>query len=305
MAEDQGVNGENWNKEAAKLLKLIGWTKVGDSNIDIKGANDKSYGIDQMQICQYENDRKSKGVFIEAKKYKPKSYSASLLNSWVWTLNTKINQLKYSPELNEKFPTFAKANLGYGVIFIWIKEYIDYINSKVDIYNDLEKIKNTHGIEKNQNRIFVLENKSILKLLSLVEMIQELSNKYKNDVFFLYPAKEYVDSSVSYRSKSLSLENIMSPYILAETKDNNNDDVIILFYFGKCELYHFKLLRSFLKNSGNLVEYKKLIIYLYDVDMDEYRKIDPDAKKLFQVKDITISPMKKFTDLHYLNDSNE
>lgn len=41
MAEDQGVNGTIWNKEATKLLSYFGWNTIGDYDMDVMGQDEK------------------------------------------------------------------------------------------------------------------------------------------------------------------------------------------------------------------------------------------------------------------------
>ena len=35
MAEDQGVNGTIWNKEANYILSWFGWETIGDIDMDV------------------------------------------------------------------------------------------------------------------------------------------------------------------------------------------------------------------------------------------------------------------------------
>lgn len=37
MAEDQGVNGTIWNKEANYILSWFGWETIGDIDMDVLG----------------------------------------------------------------------------------------------------------------------------------------------------------------------------------------------------------------------------------------------------------------------------
>lgn len=47
MAEDQGVNGTIWNKEATKLLSYFGWNTIGDYDMDVMGQD---IGMSQRYI---------------------------------------------------------------------------------------------------------------------------------------------------------------------------------------------------------------------------------------------------------------
>lgn len=42
MAEDQGVNGTIWNKEANYILSWFGWETIGDIDMDVLGIRGRT-----------------------------------------------------------------------------------------------------------------------------------------------------------------------------------------------------------------------------------------------------------------------
>lgn len=48
MAEDQGVNGTIWNKEANYILSWFGWETIGDIDMDVLGDDEQKYGVDTL-----------------------------------------------------------------------------------------------------------------------------------------------------------------------------------------------------------------------------------------------------------------
>jgi hypothetical protein len=48
MAEDQGVNGTIWNREATKLPSLFNWDMIGDHDMDVPGEDNKIMVLTQF-----------------------------------------------------------------------------------------------------------------------------------------------------------------------------------------------------------------------------------------------------------------
>ena len=73
MAEDQGVNGDKWNDYVIHLLSQFGWEQVGDTNMDLKGEDDQSGGIDAIMIYEQPGKSLKRSVIVESKRYKKSS----------------------------------------------------------------------------------------------------------------------------------------------------------------------------------------------------------------------------------------
>lgn len=48
MAERQGKLGDAWNMCAVKFLSLLGWSYIGDKDIDVIGEDGNPYGVDAL-----------------------------------------------------------------------------------------------------------------------------------------------------------------------------------------------------------------------------------------------------------------
>jgi hypothetical protein len=281
MAEDQGYNGDVWNKQACMLLNKLGWTKVGDYDIDIEGDDNKDYGIDSL--FKYLDVRKSQceqGVIIESKCYKTTSFKSAEFQKWITRINAKVNKLKHSESLYDKFPEFTNTSFNNGIILIWFSNHLDYSNNN-DFFRDaLLNVKlpksRTNAVF---NRIYVLENEAILKLCSLKDTIEKINREKDLELEFYYPTSEKTGNPI-YRNKLLTIDYMFSKFILAEGKNQSGIVYRIVFYFGNLEKNSFRMLYSGLNNLGFIDYDIPLIVYTYKRD-SQFRKILPDIKELF------------------------
>ena len=194
MAEDQGVDGDIWTEEACRLFKKIGWLKIGDSNMDITGSDDKKKGLDAL--FQYEDGFSSmfykQGIILEAKHYKTTSFTPAKISEWVLHLEHKVSKLKHSSSLARKYPGVEKLKLDTGVIAIWFHDYQNYEGFKEQFRKSLMGIKMPIGRkEKNINlRVFVLENEMILRTASMIDAVEKFNGQSnsKSKLNFYYPS---------------------------------------------------------------------------------------------------------------------
>lgn len=301
MPEDQGVNGDAWNDQAAVLLRKFNWIQIGDANIDVTNVQGKKHGLDRM--FKYSDGRrggKDEGVIIEAKRYKTTSFQKDYLQSWIKILDKKINNLKYSEDFQTTYPDFSSITLRIGIIAIWFSDCEEYIRYKSIFKDSFTKIKLPQSKVASSNRIYVLENDQILKLASLATSIDDYNNKHKTELLFYYPTSDKYDNPVS-RTNILTVENIFSQFILAECVSEGVENKVV-FYFGELTISCFKRLKSALQGYLYIDEDKPLILYLYERS-DEYRKIEPEVTKLFSNINFKTVQMNKFSDLPgFLND---
>ena len=290
MAEDQGVNGDIWTDQATRFLEKLGWIKIADSNIDVPGSNGLKHGIDSIfQFSDGFKPDKGQGVFIEAKRYKTTSFSASKLADWIKVIDKKIRSLDNSSEFYDKYPTMSSLNIYNGLLVIWFPDTENYPAYREKFREALLNVKTprSRGVGKI-NRLFVLENDNILRLISLMDAVEEwnrsyLSPKIDTSLKFHYPSSQQFGYPIQ-EIKTLNLEYMFSKFILAratmEVKEKfTTADVI--FYFGEQNMHSFFRLKEALLSFDMLSSENSLFIYLYQKD-DEFRKIKPDVIKLFQ-----------------------
>jgi hypothetical protein len=300
MPEDQGVNGDIWNNEASILLTKLGWVQVGDSNIDVVNEDGEKHGLDGMFVFSdvKRNHATSLGVFVEAKRYQTTSFKISLLDSWITTIDKKLNKTKNSSEFQRTFPKIGKTIIQNGLIVIWFSDLEKYSNFKNELEKKIPFIRLPgKSSSKTPNFIYLLHNHDILRLCSLISIIERLniSNK-KSPVQFYYPSSDFFNNPVA-RSKVLTVDYMFSKFILAETIIRNVENKIV-FYFGELTIQAFQRLKSFLLSSSFIEKKKPLTIYKF-LRNDEFRKIEPDVIRLFTKIEIKlkIEEMDIFSDL--------
>lgn len=299
MAEDQGVNGTIWNKEVNAIFSWFGWDAIGDIDMDITGDDDKKYGVDSLIKIDTHLSNLPLSAILEAKRYSTNSFSFSILQDWVNRLDKKLTKLRYSEPLQSKFPVIQDCkSLNLGIIAIWFHDTANYPSFKQTFKESLSKIKvsSKPKISGGYNKILILDNEIICQLCSLHNAVANYQTSSSRELNYLYPSI-LRDGKATTRSKILSLDFVFSKVILAESKLDNQDDEVIIFYFGDTQLDSFQLLRDQLSKFSVLDEAKKLVVYVYNAD-DEFRKIRPELYKIFDdTKALDIRHMDSVTDL--------
>ena len=294
MAEDQSVDGDRWNDQANKLLLKLGWESIGDSNMDLPNEDNVKHGVDRIfKYNELRASSKQEVVLVEAKRYKTTSFTNALLETWIRTLDSKLVKLKMSTDLYEKFPALNGIPLRTGLILIWFHNINDYISYKESFKNSFATIK-LQRRNVSPNKIYVLENDSIVKLASLCLAIDAINKAslVRNLQFYYYsqgghPAK---------RSPILNPNFMMSKFILADYINKKNIENKVVFYFGKLTKQAFMRLQLALSQYAYLDKDKPLHIYTYLRDDGEFRKVMPDIIKLFPEKTI-FNEMENLIDL--------
>lgn len=304
MPEDQGVNGDRWTNELAKLLIEFGWNKVADSNIDIIGIDKISHGIDSLYWYVDGLDlKRPKGVFLEAKRYATTSFQGKKIEDWVKVLNNKIRELIISRDLFESYPEIEKAIKFNGVLAIWFHDLDNYSAYQEKFIQILEKmhvprIRAKTEIELN---FFILENTKILQMATLMSEVKNLRNLV-NDFTFYYPS---IGNHASNNLNVLNLEYIFSKFVLAKGVSLNSERIEnfdYVFYFGETSLEHFQILISALTKFNFINSNNKLFLYIYKRDLDTFRKIKPDVEKIFLETGLKKIEMKQLNNLSDLPD---
>ena len=311
MPEDEGVNGDRWNTEMSQLLRRIGWDKVADSNIDIEGSDGYKHGIDAIfKYADGFHPELYQGVFVEAKRYKTTSFTAAKIRDWVPRFDEKIRELKTSEKFHLQYPEMAKTNPRNGILAIWFHDIDNYAEFAPKFRESLCSVStpSRRGGPSSLNRLFVIENSGILRLVSLLQSIEEwnssreVNNGYVDaKMKFLYPSSAGFGAPIQV-IPVLNFEYMFSKFILVRAQEFEASVVKtadIVFYFGTLNMYSFYRLKQALLTLNMLSSVNNFYLYTYQRD-DDFRKIRPDVEKLFK-KDgpthIQIKSMDRHADL--------
>lgn len=134
----------------------------------------------------------------------------------------------------------------------------------------------------------------MLKLCSLNAAIDSFRNGNEYEIAFCYPSILIEDAPL-VRQQTLTIEYIFSKVILAEAKKDGSKENLV-FYFGELKTVAFRLLRSLLAKCSFLEQEKPLTLFIYGEDI-EFRKIEPDVKRVFEDITFKIRSMDNFYDL--------
>ena len=133
-----------------------------------------------------------------------------------------------------------------------------------------------------------------MKLCSLYNAINSYQAETQHEIGFYYPSILIEDAPI-VRQDTLTIEYIFSKVILAEAKKGDTKENLV-FYFGDLKTTAFKLLRSLLARCSFLEQEKPLTLFVYGED-DEFRKIEPDIKRVFEDIKFKIQSMDNLYDL--------
>lgn len=297
MPEDQGVNGNFWNDEAAVLLTKLNWKQIGDSNMDIVDEDYIKRGIDRL--FQFNDVRKGNaltGVFLEAKRYATTSFQKASLELWIKTLDKKLNKVRNSEGFHETYPLFGNASLRTGLIVIWFHDLEAYPAFKSNLYDYLTSVKlSGYGRNDGSNKIYILHNEDILRIASIINTIETFETVSKREVNFFYPSSDRYNKPAD-RSKVLSLDYMFSKFILAESLTQEGIEHKIVFYFGALSVNSFRRLKNALQSFGYIDKKKPLTIYSYQRN-DSFRKVKQLVEQEFEEIIFKLEEMEIFYDL--------
>lgn len=309
MPEDQGVNGDKWTNEANRLFSRLGWEKIADSNIDIEGKEGLMHGIDS--IFMYEDGfRPDQGqvVFMEAKRYKTTSLPKNKIAEWIEVIDKKLREIVSSEAFYDQYPKLSGQNINCGILAIWFHDHENYLGFRNKIQEYLQLVSVPGGrMGSSINRLFYFDNDNILRIASVYSAINEWNVSNKSNlvdcsVYFVYPSSVLTGFAIQ-EIQTLNMEYIYSKFILARAKeivDGKVQIADIVFYFGPTNrLNYFYRLREALLKYDMLSSKNNLHLYLYQ-DHDDFRKIEPEVRKEFQLEgppNIFIKQMDQYSNL--------
>lgn len=288
MAERQGKLGDNWNECARRLLKLLGWKFVGDSDIDLLGTDSKEYGVDSFLKYKVAGKRSMQPVLLESKRYAMDSIKACTLQQWLERLQKKLSMLRNSKELLKELGELEDCSpTNLGVIMVWVHNADEtYLSQTLQRYFE-NTVINTGSRVGAYSRIMVLDNRRITKLCAMIEAL-----KSYDDFNFVYPSG-IVDNDAIEENKVLSVEYMMSDIIIAECRKGKKPASVV-FYFGKMSESFVDILLEFLKVYQRVDSKKPLDIFYYDSCADTLNVINSFKNKESYKKIINFQKLTHF-----------
>lgn len=286
MAERQSKLGDSWNDCAIRLLKLLGWKHVGNKDVDLKGSDDKEYGVDSLMVYEVAGKTRKQTAILESKRYAIESIKNDTLQKWIDRLKEKLNALRNSPNLISEFKELEDCSpTNLGIIMVWVHDADEaYLNGKFQRY--LKDVSlNTGAKPGAYSRIMVLDNRRISMLCAMVDALKGF-----DDFNFVYPAG-IIDNDTLDSNKTLSVEYMMSDIIMAECRDGRKKSSVV-FYFGKMTEPAVSVMMECLKVYQRVDSKKPLLVYYYDSSNDTINVINSfknkdSLKKIIEFRKLT------------------
>lgn len=288
MAERQGKLGDIWNGCAVKFLSLLGWDHIGDKDIDVKGEDENTYGIDALMNYKCPGMATRQSVIVESKRYSKNSINYSVMSGWLSRLTKKLDQCRNSEKLQNEFPDLKECcSVNLGVILVWIHDAENEEYFKTNFAKLLSKLVSVTRPKPNAfKRIVVLTNPQILRLCALYETLKD------SEYAFVYPS-QLIGNYALERSKILTIDYMLSNVILTEIKESGATEKHV-FYFGVMTVDAIKILRESLLKYQFAEKDKKLVIH-YTQHNDETADLMPELQKQFtDVASVSFKKMTKY-----------
>ena len=291
MPEIEGKLGDSWNVYASRLLKSLGWECIGDKNEDLPSWDGTDYGIDSIFKYTVAGKANKQSAVLESKRYSRNSIHSNTLKDWLENLKKKLDGLRNSAKLLEKYPELNDClPTNIGVVMVWVHDADEeYLNKTFQKYLE-STIITTAAKNDSYSRIIVLDNRRIIRICS---MLETLNNKYE-EYKFVYPART-VDNDKNVRNKVLMPEAMVSNIIITECYNKNTRESVV-FYFGRMTDMSISMLIELLTNLQIINDQMLLKIYYYD-DSNDVISVINSFKEKEQYKNIL--DFKKMSHLSY------
>lgn len=288
--EDQSYDGGIWNKQAFELLKLLGWERIGDRDMDVLGDDNSKMGVDTIVCFNTPLKTRPQVAILEAKHYKTTSFSKSDIEDWLYRLDSKLVKLRNSEAFQDRFPMLTECTvLDTGLIVIWFHDTENYSNFNSKFKEILRQISISGRQRKaGTNKIYVVDNERLMRMFALVEELDEI--RKTSEFNFVY-SQAFTGGKPVKRSEVLTIENIFSDVLFGEEK--TKDDIVKshIFYFGKNDYNSLKLAKGAYAKTVNYDTSKEIILHVFNPDTD-FRKIENDIKtNIFHEFKISIRKM--------------
>ena len=275
--EDQHYNGDVWNREAFALLKMFGWKRIGDYDMDVLGNDGKKMGVDT--IVKFDTPLKAKPqlAVLEAKRYETKSFNKNLLQEWVERLDKKLLKLRNSAPFVERFPSVEDCTVSdTGIIAIWFSDTDNYKHFYPKFQEALVQVSvSTRTRKAGVSNIYVIENTRFMRLFALQNAMKDIKEHTNGDFNFLYSPR-FIGNEPLARLDTLTIESIFSDIIFAEMKQSDKTTSYI-FYFGQPDLNSIRFVKNAYSKTALWDKSIEIVLYVFNTD-DEFRKIEDEIK---------------------------
>lgn len=278
--EQQGIDGNKWNKEINKLLNELGWVQLGDSNIDLIGADKKEHHLDS--VFYYEdplsNNLNKIGVIVEAKHYAWANAGPSVMQEWLDKQLSRLSGVPRAQEFIEKFTPPENCHFKTGIIFLWHHDRFEH-----DTFQGrLKKLTVPKRNLVKQN--FIISNKKILQICAVLNMVKGLEGQDNlREIRYFFP---YRDTEQPINASTLPIEYFFSQYIFIKAtrmieKSNGGTDPVsenYVFYFGditKRGLEFVDLTCNEIQLSGKIILYASQNIHENRSHVENFKRNSP------------------------------
>jgi hypothetical protein len=311
MAEKQGRAGDEGEERIIALLEGLGWTKRGDTNIDIEydyryhTDRGTTYGVDGYMTYDGPYRDKERGFIIESKNIKWESYGPQDFKEWTESTLQKVEAVPESDDF-EKYLNFGDPRIvNAGVLSVWTRNEEKYDDETFQGYFDEVSL---HPKKRRKFQILALGNRDLNQLASLHSEFQRLQNQDEtNSIDFFYPPRH---DSHSARSQLLNLQYLLSDYVFARAEIEENvsnvtvtQDVGIVFHFDDLDLGSLNFMYQAVVKHG-MEDVDQLWIYLYNDEKDDIQMASVKEEFMNNGKPEQMAGKAPDIDLKTLNQTN-
>lgn len=264
MPEDQPRAGDIGERRLVNLLKRLGWSLLGDTNIDIKSGipgDSSTYGVDGYMTYFDPYRGRHRGILLESKNYSWENYASQKMNKFFTDTLSKVEGVPESDEFNEKL-NFGQADLcNAGLLGIWTKDQENYDHDKFKEYiSDISVPRK----RRKAYQLLVLGHENLKRLADLQKTYQGIIERNQEAEFdFYYPSLSDSDSA---RLPHLTMEYLFSDYVFAKLEGvdevQGDQGVSIVFTFEEMNIENLRFMYQALRRY-QMVDADKVWVYPY------------------------------------------
>lgn len=271
MAEEQGRAGDEGEGRIIALLEGLGWTRRGDTNIDVKcdykyhPDRGNTYGVDGYMSYDGPYRDKERGIIIESKNIKWSSYGPKDFKKWADSTLEKVEAVPESDDFDKYLNFDTPRIVNAGILSVWTRDEDNYNHDTFKGYLDEIPI---YPKKRKKFQILALGNKELNRLASIHSEFESIANRDNtNSIEFFYPPR---NDSHSARTSLLNLEYLLSDYVFARAEIDQSlpnmtvtRDIGVIFYFDALELDALNFMYRAVMEHG-MEDVDELWVYMYD-----------------------------------------
>jgi hypothetical protein len=276
MGENQSVDGHRWNVQFNYFLSALGWQQLGDSRIDILGADGKKRGVDS--VFYYEDplhESRREGFLVEAKRYSWDNSTPSELQNWYNDMLDCLDHLPRSPDFIDKYSPPQPTRFISGILAIWHHD-----NYRHETFQ--QRLERLELPRRRQPRsIYVVSNWTILRVAAVLDEVKRLSAESDvREIEFFFPHRA---TPRPIQGMTVPIEYLVSKYMFVTRRrlvtDSNFTRPVeekLVFYFGSLDRKSLE----FVHHVSNQIQIANnpVIVYCSD-DIYEYRSQIEDFRR--------------------------